>query len=261
MSSNHRVPTIAPLATPSIWGNVLISSVVFFGGLGLALWSDGFDRPLTWLINSFVGRSAVFDRLAVAAFRDATFSGVILMALIWSCWFDSRDPEKRARILIGTLASLGTGVISRFLQHALSIHQRPFYEPGFQQPSGFRASLNTWNSFPSDHVAVFGGLVIVIFLARSRFALFAIVLTVFMELSRTYVGGHYPSDLIGAAGLAGMVVWASQTSRIVSLGRWIADWEQTSPSIFYMIAFFLSYQIATLFSDLRESLSLIWHDL
>src|SRR6202022_3928111 len=97
--------------------NVFISSVVFLGALSLALVPGVFDRPLNGLINSFVGRSALFDSLVAAASSFPTFSGAILMALIWSCWFGTTDLESRARILVGTLAASGAGMISRLLQH------------------------------------------------------------------------------------------------------------------------------------------------
>jgi undecaprenyl-diphosphatase len=100
-------------------------------------------------------------------------------------------------------------------------------------------------------------LVVVIFIARSRFALAAIIVTAFVELSRIYYGAHYPSDLLGGAALASMAVWAVQAPFFVSLGRLGAKWEQTRPSYFYMAAFFVSYQVATLGGDLRWVASML----
>ena len=90
-----------------------------------------------------------------------------------------------------------------------------------------------------------------IYIARSRFALAAIILTAVVELSRIYYGAHYPSDLLGGAALASMVVWAVQAPFFVSLGRLATRWEQARPSYFYMVAFFVSYQVATLAGDIR----------
>jgi membrane-associated phospholipid phosphatase len=104
---------------------------------------------------------------------------------------------------------------------------------------------------------VFAGLALITWAANSRFAIFAVVLTVTTELARTYVGGHFPSDLIGGAGLAGMVIWTAQAGWIGSIGRWLGRFEQKAPSLFYMSAFFLSYQIASLFLDVRNALSLV----
>lgn len=240
--------------------NILISIAVFIAALILAVNPDLFDRPLTTMINSIVGRSRLFDNLVFSAFAFPTFSGVILLSLVWSSWFDNPDAENRSRLLVGTLASFAAGSISRLLQHLLSTHPRPYYDAAihFKTPPGLLDQpFNTWNSFPSDHVTVFSGLAIVIYISRSRFAPAAIILTAVVELSRTYYGAHYPSDLLAGAALASIVVWAAQTSAPVALGRLGTGWEQRSPSLFYMAAFFISYQIATLAADIRWVASML----
>jgi membrane-associated phospholipid phosphatase len=252
---------ISPNSDLQIWRNVLISCVVFLSALGVALVPGAFDRPLTVLINSFVDRSALFDHLAVGFSDYATFSGVVLMALIWGCWFDTKDVERRARILVGTLASFGATVISRSLQKALPTHPRPFYDPvlNFQRPLDLELPYNTWNSFPSDHVTVFAGFVVVIWIARSRFVVFAIVWTIFVEASRIYMGAHYPSDLIGGAAMGAIAVWMAQAPWLISSGIKVTRWEQSSPFLFYMSAFFVSYQIATLIVDIRNAFRFLLH--
>ena len=251
-----RVPDTRSRILP----NLLISVAVFIAAFILAVNPDVFDRPLSTMINSIAGRSNIFDNLVVAAYYFPTFSGAILVSLIWSCWFDNTDAEHRSRILVGALASLAVGGLSRLLQHILPTHPRPYYDPAihFKLPSGVvNLPLNTWNSFPSDHVVVFSGLAIVAFIARSRFALAAIILTAVVELARIYYGAHYPSDLLGGAALASIAIWAAQAPLPVSLGRLAVGWEQRRPSLFYMAAFFISYQIATLAGDLRWVASML----
>jgi len=241
------------LISSSIRRNLLISGVVFLGAFALALFPEAFDRPLTRLINSVAFRSSLFDRFVAAADTYYTFSGVALMAMIWFCWFDNRDPDSRVRILVRTLAALGAGVISRFLQYTLPTHPRPYYDPAldFHRPLSLDPPSNTWDSFPSDHVAVFAGLAVVLYLARPWFTFYAIAWTIIVESCRVYMGGHYPSDLIAGAALAAFVIWGAQASWLISKGDILMRWEKTSPALFYMIAFFLSYQIATLFGDIR----------
>lgn len=252
-SSHIRVPEVRDIRA-RILPNLLISFAALVAAFVLASNPDLFDRPLVAMINSAVGRSGVFDDLVFSAYAAPTFSGVILVSLIWFSWFDNPDAERRSRLLVGTLASLAIGGASRLLQHVLPTHPRPYYDPAiyFRMPPGsLHLPLNTWNSFPSDHAVVFSGLVVVIYIARSRFALAAIILTTVVELSRIYYGAHYPSDLLGAAALASIAVWAVQAPVFVSLGRLATSWEQARPSYFYMAAFFVSYQIATLASDIR----------
>ena len=240
---------------PGYQRNALIALAVVVATIGLAYHPRLVDLPLTKLVNRFANHRAALDSLFYDFDTFFTFSGVILIALIWSCWFKNRDVETRARILVATMTSIGVGGISRFLQHQLPTHPRPFYDPalGFHSPSTLPATpFNTWNSFPSDHAAVFSGLVVTIYLARPRLGMLAAAWLILVESSRVYMGAHYPSDLTAGAALAATLVWASQTPALISVGRQIARRECSSPSLFYTCAFFLSYQIATLFADLRD---------
>jgi membrane-associated phospholipid phosphatase len=237
--------------------NVLFASAIFLVAFVLARIPEAFDRPIARWLNSFINQSPLFDRFVGVSSGAAAFYGGVLVALIWHCWFGTKDLETRARILIGTLAAVGAGIISRLSQHAFATHPRPRLDPSlsFQAPGGY-SGYNTWDSFPSDHVAVFAGLVIIIYIAASRFTIFVIFWTILLECFRIYTGAHYPSDQIGGAGLAAMAVWVAQAPWFVSLGRrLITRWEQLSPAMFYMIAFFWTYQIATLFGDIRTTLS------
>jgi hypothetical protein len=123
-------------AASRIHRNLLLSCAVLLAAFALAQAPEVFDRPVTRLINDFANRSWLFDYFVAASSKYYTFSGVALMAMIWFCWFDDSAPENRARILVGTLASLGAGIASRFLQHTLPTHPRPYYDLalGFHRP-------------------------------------------------------------------------------------------------------------------------------
>jgi undecaprenyl-diphosphatase len=246
----------APAPDFEIRRNLVTSSLVFLWALALALAPEAFDRPAARLINGVANRSWLFDYLTDASSRYSTFSGVIVIAMIWYCWFEKRDPEHRARVLVGTLASVGVGAISRSLQHILPTHPRPYFDTGldFQLPLNQSEAFNNWNSFPSDHVTVFAGLAVVLYIARPSFIIYAILWITVVESFRTFIGAHYPSDLIGGAGLAAFAVWASQMSWPLSVGKKMMRWERSSPGLFYMSAFFFSYQMATLFNDIRQTL-------
>src|SRR5437660_7506860 len=98
--------------------NALICAAIFFCAMGLSVSPEILDRPLTRLLNRYASRNAIFDTLVCDFANYFTFSGVVLMALIYACWFDTKDVEKRSQILIGILASFAAGIVSRLLQHA-----------------------------------------------------------------------------------------------------------------------------------------------
>jgi undecaprenyl-diphosphatase len=242
---------------------VLASGAVFALAFVAATNPDFFDRPVTIFVNRFAGRSDLFDRVASVIYWYPTFTGAVLMALVWSCWFENDDSERRSRILLGTLAAVAAGMASRFLQHALPTHPRPYYDAAihFRVPLNQEPLLNTWHSFPSDHVTVFVGLVAVLFVARSRLAIPMLIYTAVMEFARTYMGAHYPSDLVGGAALAFLCVWAVQVPLIVAGGVRVVAWERTARPAFYAAAFFFSYQVAMLFTELRSAGSLLMHQI
>ncbi len=235
--------------------NVLISFALFLAALGLVCCPGLVDIPVIKLFNSYADRYRLLDTLFYAFDTYFTFSGVVLIALIWSCWFSDERSETRARLLVATVMSLGAGTLSRFLQHHLPTHIRPYYDPsiGFHAPALLEKPFNTWNCFPSDHAAVFSGLAVAIYLVRPRWGIFAGAWLILIESARVYMGAHYPSDLIGGAAFAAMVVWASQAPRILSLGRRVVSWELSARPMFYMLAFFGLYQIGTLFLDIRRA--------
>jgi membrane-associated phospholipid phosphatase len=246
----------APLPVSEIRRNLAISGLVFLCAFALALVPEAFDRPATRLINSYANRSWLFDYFAESSSRYFTFSGVIMMAMVWYCWFQKPDTECRARVLAGTLASVGAGSISRILQHTLPTHPRPYFDAalGFQLPLNLEEVFNNWNSFPSDHVTVFAGLAVVLYISRQSFVIYGILWIIVVESFRNYIGAHYPSDLVAGVALAALAVWASQMSWPISVAKKVMRLENSSPGLFYMSAIFLSYQIATLFNDIRQTL-------
>jgi len=235
--------------------NATWSFIVFVAAYGLVFVPEYFDLYITRAVNGLVSKNLIIDRVFFHLDKSFIFSGVLLAALIWGLWFSDVTTDIRTRLLVGTLVSFPAGIISRFLQHKLPTHPRPLYDPAleFHTSAAFGPfPLNTWNSFPSDHVAVFAGLVTTIYLTNRKVGAAAICWTVLVESSRTYVGAHYPSDLIGGAALAAFIVWAAQAPLVLGTVRPILDWERQNPFAFYVCAFLLTYQIATLFIDVRD---------
>ena len=237
--------------------NVVISFALFVAAIALVKHPGLVDRPVIKLLNSYSNRSPFWNALFHDFDTYFTFSGVILIAVIWFCWFSKGTIENRARIVVATVVSLETGILSRFVQHHVRSHARPYYDPSihFHPPAMPATPFNTWNSFPSDHAAVFIGLAITIYVIRPRLGMFLAAWLAVVECSRIYTGAHYPSDVLGGAALAGMSVWASQSPLLLAVGRRVVGWERSSPALFYMCGFLFSYQIATLFLDIRLAVS------
>ncbi|MBW4024644.1 MAG: phosphatase PAP2 family protein [Proteobacteria bacterium] len=236
--------------------NVSISASLFLVAFGFALTPSLLDMPLTLSFNSLAGHYPALDLAFYNLDSSYSFSGGVLMALIWGCWFSSDNRFMRERILAGLGACLAAGIVSRLLQHSLPTHLRPFYTPAvhFRHPLYMSHwPLNKWFSFPSDHAAVFAGLLTIVWISRSKFRIPATLWLIVVESSRTYEGAHFPSDLLGGAAFAATLVWASQCPLILRMSRRVMAFEVSAPSLFYIAAFFISLQLATLFTDFRNA--------
>jgi undecaprenyl-diphosphatase len=147
--------------------------------------------------------------------------------------------------------------IARVLALSLPFRPRPAHNPElvFQLPYGVAATnLEGWSSFPSDHAALLFALVTgIFFISRILGALIAVYLLFIIVLTRIYLGLHYPTDLLAGAILGIAITWVAIRSNLFAyftkLGQYLHD---NKPALFYPLFFFFTYQIATMFIDLRD---------
>ena len=213
------------------------------------------EFPLVRAMNAFAHRSILFDRTMHSLTTRDLLQGVPFIGLIWFLWFTGAEAAQRARLLVGTLAAAFAGVLSRIIQLGLPTHLRPLHQAqiGIVLPFGVEPdTLNHFNSFPSDHGAVFFTLCAVIWRERPQLGIAAFLWACVIDLARIYELYHFPSDLIGSIALGFLVLYGFQAahgsppvSRAVAFAHNRAAW-------FYMAAFVATYQIATLFDDVRE---------
>jgi membrane-associated phospholipid phosphatase len=234
--------------------NAALSMVVLGGMFFLMRFPDFFDRPVVALLNGYATLHPAVNWIMFRFDNDSIYSGAAMTALVWWCWFDT-GTAGRVRLLTGTLAAFPAGIISRFLQHQLSSHPRPAYDPlqNFKLPEMLQDGIyNTWNSFPSDHATVFFGLVTTIYIFRPKIGIAAGIYLAIVESSRMFMGAHYPTDLIGGAALASAIIWAVQAPFFLNLAGRVVRYERIGKPWFYATGFLILYQVATLFGDIRN---------
>jgi undecaprenyl-diphosphatase len=229
------------------------------------------DYPVMRFLNLPSQKWPGFDNILVFLASTNVASGVVLLSLIWHAWFRSAHSDYRASILMGTAGASASGLFSRLLQLTLPTHLRPLHDPGlsFLPPSGVGAGvLNHWNSFPSDHAAVYFGMATVIYLAQPKLGYGAIAWATVLNLIRNYLGFHFLSDVAGGGAIGALTVLFFQGRSFRKLGLRMVAFERHAAPAFYMAAFFLSYQIATFFDEVRHFtlvtasvISALWHHL
>jgi membrane-associated phospholipid phosphatase len=240
--------------------NAFAWSLLLLGAGILAFHPDWIDRPLARTINSLTHNRDFANALAFDL-ADPTLQGVVVVSLLWYCWFSGVN-ESRARLVTGIFAAVLAALVARLLQYTLPKSSKPIFDPllGLDPPAVLgdvdslraAASFSNLHTFPSERATMFGGLAITVLLVQRNLGLLALGCTLAAEFSRVYLGLHYPTDIVGSLALAGALVWVAQIPRISKLGLPFVWCEGAFPSTFYMFAFFASCQMATAFEGLRD---------
>ena len=245
--------------------NASAFSLLFLGTTALALYPDFLNRPLAKAISSLTTYRQFASELAFWL-AYPTLQGAIVVSLLCCCWFSNPNAKSRTRLMSGIVAAVLAGVIADLLHRALPTSPKPIFDPMLQHdPPAILGGIDTFlanplsnlHTFPSPRAAMFCGLAITIFLIRPKLGFVALISTTVPEISRVYLGLHYPNDIVGSFALGAATVWLAQMRWNLNFGRWFARWELTSPSTFYMCAFLACYELTTAFEELRALGSLL----
>lgn len=216
---------------------------------------------LKWL-NGFVGHSEAFDSFVGIIAHTPLFKGVVMVGLFWGIWFQRRskpptETEGGSEVFVvrSMMAALIAIALGRALQWSLPYRPSPMNNAalGLVPASG---STDTFalTSFPSDHAILFFALATGVWLWSRRLGAFAYLWALIVIcLPRVYIGRHYASDILAGAliGIALMLV-AHRFHLFRRTARVAVRWERLHPASFYVMAFFVSHEIATLFYGVRQ---------
>jgi undecaprenyl-diphosphatase len=224
---------------------------------------DGFDLPILTFLTGFAGRSRLLDHVINAISRLDLFKGIALMCLFWYVWAEApaNEPpylreQRQKRLVTVLIGTILIGTLSRGLQLALSVHQRPLLSNlGLPFPlTEFDApTLNAWNSFPSDHAMFFFALGAGLWTVNRTAGTIAFVWTiVVVDFPRVYLGIHYPSDVIFGAlfGLIGMKLFLAMP--LERFEGQLSGWRNAHQGLFMAGLFFATDMVGSLLADLRE---------
>jgi undecaprenyl-diphosphatase len=229
----------------------------------MAHFFDGFDLPILAFLTSFAGKSHLVDHLLNALSRFDIFKGIALMCLFWYTWAEApaNEPpnlreQRQRRLLLVLVGTVLIGGLSRGLQLALPVHQRPLLSglglnfPLTEFPAG---GLNNWNSFPSDHAMFFFALGTGLWSVNRVAGTIAFLWTIaIVDFPRVYLGIHYPSDVIFGAlfGFAGMRIFLALP--LEGLERTMSSWRHAHQGLFMALLFFATDEVGHLLAELRE---------
>lgn len=217
-----------------------------------------FDSTIISYVNGFSQRSWTIDNAIHFLSESPLLKGGVLVIIIWWAWFKyDKHLSNRREHITSTLVGCFIAIIAgRALALALPFRLRPLYNNDlhFLLPYEMnRNTLESWSSFPSDHMALFFALSAGLLFISRRAGVFALVYTLlFIGFPRIYLGLHYPTDIIAGAIIGMTIGWLANKSIIIgNISQSVLSWERSRPSIFYPVFFLVTYQIADMFVSSR----------
>lgn len=215
-------------------------------------------QVMSW-IGSLGGISEWLDSTMFLLLTNDLLKGVPFAVALFLLWavprplYVERDRQRVLFILLATTLSL---IIGRLLQNQIE-SPRPLMVPEIAAafPPTFQTYRLDWNSFPSDHMALYFAIALGVYQARRSLgiALMAWCLGG-VGFARVYTGYHYPLDLLG-----GVVVAAASVALVWQVQAWlypgctqVLRLASRYPTMAMTAAFLLCFQIATVFNTVRE---------
>jgi undecaprenyl-diphosphatase len=225
---------------------------------------NSFDEAILNALNKLSRESYTFDA-SVALLADLeTAKGAVFMAFLWWGWFrvGKDNNDARATVLMGIVSAAAAVLLARGLAFVLPFRERPIHDDSYdfirpyELDAGF---LSNWSGFPSDHAALFCALAAsLFFISRPLGIISGIYAFVFILMPRMYLGLHWPTDIIAGAILGVGVAWICTLPRLRdAVSKPVFQFVDQQPGLFYAGLFFLTFQIATLFDEARETASFL----
>jgi membrane-associated phospholipid phosphatase len=215
-----------------------------------------------WIMSVFGSLGGVLELLDHAIFlllNNDLLKGVPFAAALFLLWAVPRpqhadgDREAVLYIVLATILSL---VIGRIVQNMFQ-SPRPLMVPEIAAmfPPTFSEYRLDWNTFPSDHMALYFAIALGVYGVRRPLGMALIGWSlVGVGLPRIYAGYHYPLDILGGMAVAAaslVLVWQTR-AWLQPLCAKVLRLAVHYPTLAMSAAFILCFQIATVFNTARE---------
>jgi hypothetical protein len=85
------------------------------------------DHAVLGFLNSYAGRSVIFDNFCSLLGQNILLKGGIFVFLFWWLWFRKSPEQAKARefLLLGTIAPIVAVFAARVVSHLLPFRERP----------------------------------------------------------------------------------------------------------------------------------------
>lgn len=153
------------------------------------------DLAIFYFFSDLTGRAPALDTFIGFCLSDLPYL-VVLGALVWLALAAYARREKIEIALVAAFSVLlARGVVTELIR-LLYQRDRPFTSLDIEE----LATSTEW-SFPSGHSAFFFALATAIYLYDKRWGTGFFLLAGVVALARVAAGIHWPSDILGGAGI------------------------------------------------------------
>ena len=231
------------------------------------MWDNHFNLAVLNWLGQFSTMSTHFNQFIQYVESAHLFKGLPIMGIVWFYWFGDDDAKSDTRriIIAALIGCLVAVVIARVINNVAPYQPRPFanaalpYHDYIGLAPRETQSLLDWNSFPSDHAALFFSLAMSIFMLSRRVGTLVFLYVLFIiALPRVYLGLHYPTDIVVGAALGMGSVWLCTRKNVVDLhGAQCMTLLGNYPAAFQTILFLTSVEISMMFSNVRRLIGML----
>ena len=225
---------------------------------------NNFDSSVIKAIHNFSANSHRLNDFIYFISENDFIKGCVVVSVIWFFWFQSNDNDNmivRKKVINTLLSSIIAISIGLLLVQILPYRTRPLVNPDYASFFPFPLSTAPWfgkmSSMPSDHAVLFSAFATGIFLISKKTGLLTFLYAaLFIFLPRVYLGYHHPTDILGGAAL-GILVTLLFSIRAISdpISTRVVAFSYKHSGIFYLLFFWICFQIATVFSSAHTILA------
>lgn len=190
----------------------------------------GWDNPdvgLLYDINGLTERTPGWLDRAMAFMGEYGLLAMLALLLVWAWWRARRQRERGDATL--AMAGLAWAVVASGIAYLVTMPIQAFVKRPrpFQTYEGLDVLVagETGFSFVSEHSTAAMAVGVGLYMVGRRLGILAISLALLQGLSRTYLGVHYPTDVVGglALGTAVALLLAPGGMAVLTpLTRWLA---------------------------------------
>ena len=223
------------------------------------------DMSVINFIHNHLHKNYTIDEILKFFTNSIFFQGGFLIMVFYWLWFLPEEKGKKDRriiIMIALFSSFVAIFFGRVIVNLLPFRIRPLRDPSLALDFALDSQSNyvdNLSSFPSDHAVLFFSMAAGLYFVSKKAGILAFIYsTLITNLTRVYFYYHYLTDVIAGAIIGISITYLlCHSSWMKKMAEKVYPYCEQKPQYFYPVFFLITYQLASLFGDIRETLTFL----